>query len=923
MKRELQLCCILTHLITGFATVTPLDASECPRNLSSRRDATENSTDHLSYRLPKHVVPTKYSVHLEKNERDFTYLGSVSILLKVLEPTSTVVVHSDGLRIVEEQVNLRRSKFPSIPENILCQFHDRERQFYVVRTERVLEPSEYTLTIKFEGEIRDDVFGFYRSFYKENGGTKWMAVTQFSPTYARRAFPCMDEPHLKAVFQLRFRIRNETVTSNTRIIYKTSRNEYIFEETPRMSTYLLGWAMHDFVSESSTNRLRFSQNFRMWTRRSMNHRGSIALRQGQSIYSFLNDWLLVDNPIPKMDQIAVPDFNFHAMENWGMITYRESVVLYDDELTPTRNMLDGFTTMAHEYAHTWFGNLVTPTFWDVAWLKEGFASYFQYFAVSVVQPTWRMMDKFVVDTLQPAMLLDSADHDRVMNGKNVGSPSSIMAVLDFVSYKKGASVIRMLSHVIGESAFRDGLRSYVKNMSYDAATPHDLYRHLQSSADNHGQLPRNMSIEGIMESWTNQPGYPLVTVARNYDMGTFTVSQERFRWNKTRDQSQSELRWWIPLTFTTETARNFSAVKPRYWLKRKCENLTAPLNISSSRWIIFNIQQTGYYRVNYDENNWQMIARYLSSRDFLKVHRANRAALIDDAFNLARAGYIDYSIAFNLSKYLVREIDHEPWVAAVNNLKFLNNVLSGTRVQRAFQEYANRLLQPRYKQLNFTDSKDEDITAKLNKELILTTSCLVGNVDCLNMSESLFRNWITKPDETIPRDVKSFVYCEGIRSGGEEDWYLVMDRWLNTDLQTEQDLLLQGLGCTRESGLIKSYLELSVTDEQNVRKQQRMMIVSAILDGNVENVDHVLEFVRSNLQRIIELRGNDFLGKVISGIGQRMRTRKQTEALRAFIQGHSKQLGSTLDTARKALSAALENVKWIKKYLPSIVKYFT
>ena len=175
----------------------------------------------------------------------------------------------------------------------------------------------------------------------------------------------------------------------------------------------------------------------------MNHRGSIALSQGRSIYSFLNDWLLVDNPIPKMDQIAVPDFNFHAMENWGMITYRESVVLYDDGLTPTRNMLDGFTTMAHEYAHTWFGNLVTPTFWDVAWLKEGFASYFQYFAVSMVRPTWRMMDKFVVDTLQPAMLLDSANHDRVMNGRNVGSPGSIMAVLDFVSYKKGANFVQV------------------------------------------------------------------------------------------------------------------------------------------------------------------------------------------------------------------------------------------------------------------------------------------------------------------------------------------------------------------------------------------------------------------------------------------------------------------------------------------------
>lgn len=175
MKRELEFCALI-HLIAAFATVTPLDV--CPRNPSLERNATENDSDHLSYRLPKDVVPTKYSVHLEKNERNFTYLGSVSILLKVLEPTSTIVVHSDGLRIVGEQVNLHESKSPSILENILCQFHDRERQFYIVRTERELEPSEYTLTIKFEGEIRDDVFGFYRSFYKENGRAKYALILQ-------------------------------------------------------------------------------------------------------------------------------------------------------------------------------------------------------------------------------------------------------------------------------------------------------------------------------------------------------------------------------------------------------------------------------------------------------------------------------------------------------------------------------------------------------------------------------------------------------------------------------------------------------------------------------------------------------------------------------------------------------------------------
>lgn len=206
-----------------------------------------------------------------------------------------------------------------------------------------------------------------------------------------------------------------------------------FRRTPRMPTYLVGWAVHNFVPEQS----RISEIFKMWTRDSMKFRGSTALNRGQAIYSALQTWLSVRSPLEKIDQFAIPDFNFNAMENWGLITYRESVVLHENETTPTRVVLNGLITMAHEYAHSWFGNLVTPAFWDVVWLKEGFASYFQYLGVSLAMPDLKMMNVFVIDCLQPALLADSDNHTRVLNGRDVGSPNSIVATLDFVSYKKG------------------------------------------------------------------------------------------------------------------------------------------------------------------------------------------------------------------------------------------------------------------------------------------------------------------------------------------------------------------------------------------------------------------------------------------------------------------------------------------------------
>lgn len=302
-----------------------------------------------------------------------------------------------------------------------------------------------------------------------------------------------------------------------------------------------------------------------------------------------------------------------------------------------------------------------------------------------------------------------------------------------------------------------------KTRSYQAATPHDLYEHLKNFTR---ELNDNVSIEDIMESWTNQSGYPLVTIVRDYESSILIISHEKFQW----DHSVSK--WWIPLSFTTETDANFSHLTPKYLLNPE-ESLIIMSRIPSDDWVVFNLQQSGYYRVNYDQRNWQMLTDYLNLKNFTRIHRVNRAALVDDAFNLARAGYANYSIPFNLSKYLVRETDYEPWVAAANNFKFLNKMLSGEpKVLQAFQvnidiaiffylmiiliiiidndlkqDYAINLLRNMYDQLNFTESANEDITTKLQRELILSTSCLVRYADCLNVSRNLFQNWIGEPDK--------------------------------------------------------------------------------------------------------------------------------------------------------------------------------
>lgn len=907
---------LLLHILIIFVLLSLTFAYDTV-DWNKKKNSIDVST---RYRLPKKIVPVSYNLSIYTHPIDANYNGHVRIILQVLERTDSIVLHTDALTI---QRNASLSNEWGRLIRISRYIHDDKAQMLTIKLERVLKPAKYTLEVSFKGCIANDVFGFYSSLYKVDGKLRRIAVTQFSPTYARRAFPCMDEPYLKAEFQLHIgHHKDQKATSNTPVQFLQRKNDtyYVttFHRTPRISTYLVGWTVHNFVPERS----RSSGDFKMWTRDSMKFRGSAALNRGRAVYSALQTWLLVKSPLVKIDQFAIPDFNFHAMENWGLITYRESVVLYENG-TPTRKTVDGLSTMAHEYAHSWFGNLVTPEFWDVVWLKEGFATFFQYFGVSLTEPNLRMMNLFVVDCLQPTLLADSDNHTRTLNGQDVGNRSSIMNALDFVSYNKGASVIRMINYTIGNKAFQLGLQNYLRDMSYQAATPTDLYRHLQTALDRTGQIREHIFVKEVVESWANQPGYPLVTITRNYKTKVVFASQERFYLNRQAAKIDFEKSsWWIPLTFVTEESKSaLDQTAPAAWLKPKPKtNSTIVGIVKPNSWVIFNVQQVGYYRVNYDKSNWKMLIRHLKLRNLKKIHVLNRAALLDDAFNLARAGYVNYTLPFDLATYLVRETEYEPWVAAINNFNFLNRVLAySPRVQQLFQNYANHLLKPIYKLLSFKESLMDSSITKLHRELILSTACSVNNIHCLKTSETLFKSWLWSETSTVPRNLKSFVYCVGIRSGNYNDWNTVWSRFLRTDLHTEQELLLSALGCTKTPRLIDRYLNVSITYEL-LRKQYRMTIVNAVLNGNSENVNYVIDFIRNNLHTILKTRGVDFLTKMLTAIGDTIITETQLNKLRSFVHEYIENLGSASNAARKAVTTSTSTVAWINKYLPIIEK---
>ncbi|XP_034941475.1 uncharacterized protein [Chelonus insularis] len=877
-------------------------------------------------RLPKNIIPKFYDLKLWIPDilNYVTYKGQVIIDFCITTKSHSIILNVDGLIIQKNRTKILNYDSYNDAIKIITQDLDIEKQFFKITSDKEFNIGNYSLYLYFTGKIRDDLFGFYRSKSKQGNETRWMAVTQFSPSYARQAFPCFDEPYLKAQFKLHIgHYDHFKVTSNTlpEQVSKTFRKNYVItsmKTTPKMSTYLFGWAIHDFDYFYLLNLTMVG----MWTRKTMKEESCIALQEGWLIYKALKAWLNIENPIEKMEHIAVTNFYFNAMENWGMITFRESAVLYNKNITPTKSIHNGLSTMGHEYAHTWFGNLVTPEFWNVGWLKEGFATYFSYFGRSLVHPESRMIDLFIIENVQEALDDDAQDHNRTMNGRNPAEVQNTLGYADFVTYKKGASIIRMIEQIMGERLFQAALQSYLNNLSYSFVTPSILYTYLRNYTTVQ-QLVFSIDIGEITETYANQPGYPLITVTRNYSDFSIRISQGRFYQHSNWTTKPKAQRWWIPLNFMSDSQRNSNvSVFGSTWVKPHEKDITIKFNIDPQEWIICDIDKAGYYRVNYDDRNWNMLISHLGSSAFNTIRPIARATLIDDAFNLARGGYIHYRIAFRLVNYLTQEIEYEPWYVALKSLGFLQRIFQDfTTLQDSLQNYVKSILNPAYVSISFERINEGQLRSKLLRNLILSAACKFQNDHCLKTAKSVFQSWMKNSSNTIEPDLKSFVYCVGIQSGDAEVWKKVFRRFIQSDLHNEKELLIEALGCTDNSMLIKQFLNFATFNNTvALPEQYRIVIFYKILDGSRKNINYLLDFMSENIKNILETKGQLFFYKILNAIKTRITSKENLTKLYNFFEENIDVFNNT-EIINDTIIYATNNVDWIKKYAPIIAIY--
>ncbi|XP_070619155.1 aminopeptidase N [Erythrolamprus reginae] len=893
--------------------------------------------DHM--RLPKTLMPTVYTISLQPFLTPITpdfyiFKGDSTVEFQCKQPTDLIIIHSKKLNYTMQGELHATLKGIGVPTPAIERTWLVEKtEYLVVKLKETLQKdATYQLHAQFTGELADDLAGFYRSAYTEGGQSKVLATTQMQAADARKAFPCFDEPAMKAVFTITLlhlphykALSNMPINKTEEVAMPDGLNwtRTKFEPTLKMSTYLLAFIVSEFQKVSTTENNTLIQ---IWGRPKsiQDGQGNYALNVTYPILNFFEQQYNVPYPLPRLDQVALPDFNAGAMENWGLITYRESALLFDREFSSISNKERIVTVIAHEVAHQWFGNLVTLEWWNELWLNEGFASYVEYLGADRAEPTWNIKDLIVPNDVYRVMAIDAlaSSHPLSSPADEINTPAQISEVFDAISYSKGASVIRMLSEFLSESVFREGLQSYFLTYQYGNTVCDDLWEQLQMVVNKRNMtLPR--SVKDIMDRWTLQMGFPVLTV----DTTTGHITQKHFLLDPKSPinrPSQFNYTWIVPVSWLTK-----GKGAEMYWLT---ETSATNSNFSTSgdpdQWLLLNVNVMGYFRVNYDLGNWNRLMDQLNENHTM-IPTLNRAQIIEDAFNLARAKYVDSNLALNTTRYLSQERDYLPWDTALDNLHYFRLMFDRSEVYGPMQKYIQKQVTPLFDYfkdvtLNWTQIPD-GLMNQYNQMLAIRTACSNGVPECNELASNWFKAWRANPSKnTIPPNLRSAIYCSAISTGDEAAWNFVWEQFRQAQVISEADRLRSALTCSQSPWILQRYLKYTL-DSNLIRRQDATSTINGIA-GNVVGQPLAWNFVRMKWRTLFQqFGGSSFsFSSLIQTVTQRFSSPFELQELERFKADNADVgFGSATRALEQALERTKANIKWVEENKPLVLQWFT
>lgn len=779
------------------------------------------------------VIPINYQLTFEPDLKKFTFSGTEIITADCKKSTNTISMDCAELKIISCHVHSRGNLVKS-----KTTLNAKKEELQIKLSEKI--KGKVIINIEFQGILNDRLLGFYRSQYQQNGKTKYLATTQFEAADARRAFPCWDKPEAKATFEISIiadnkfsAISNMPIKSKKKIGNKTIYN---FTKTPIVSTYLIYLGVGEF--EYLTGKVGKIQ-IRVVTTKGNKSKGKFSLELGKKLLKSYEKYFGIKYPLPKLDLIAVPDFAAGAMENWGAITFRETILLYDPKTSSTRTKQFIAEVISHEIAHQWFGNLVTMKWWNDLWLNESFATFMATKFVDKFYPEWDLWNQFIEDAMNVAMSLDSLKTTHPID-VTVNSPAEIREIFDAISYDKGGCVLRMLEHYVGEPNFQKGLKKYLSDFKYKNAEGQDLWNAIGKAS--------GMPVSSMVHTWLKQPGFPLVEI--NQDGNMLKLQQKRYLLEP--DKKFSKGLWSIPLSLGMDD--EFS----KKLFTKKSMSIKLPKNTIG---FVANYGRKGFYRVKYDEGILLDLKMLVDEK---RIPAIDRWAIQNDLFSLCVSGneqirnYLDFSDAY---------FDEDSYLATVNvahNLASLYFRVFDEKFVEEIRSYAVNYFRKILFNLGWEPKKSDKHTDALLRSFVISALGKMNDDEVTDEAIRRYKKFLKSPSSLSPDLVEPI--CSIAAWNGNSKTHAELMRLYKNAKTMEEKLRFLGAMCSfKDKKLLIKSLDFSQTP--NVRSQNMQLPIMKVA-ANPYGDKVLWPWLKKNWKKLNKKvgHGNPLFNRIVASI---------------------------------------------------------
>ncbi|XP_017119393.1 aminopeptidase N [Drosophila elegans] len=881
-------------------------------------------------RLPRWVVPLRYRLDIVTriNQPYQPFGGTATIELRSEQATKSLVLNSRDLEIGKRRATTLAVKGGKAVPAARVELNTKLNRLTVHLTSALKINTTYVLKMDFTSVLRRDNTGFYSSSYVDHNTTltQWLAATQFEPNHARAAFPCFDDPIFRTPFTINLAHPHQYRALSNMPVRRTIRHASLkdfvwtqFLESQPMQTYLVAFSISKFERPGFTSKERPNCPISTWARPDALSQTKFANMVVAPLLSFYEELFNSTFRQPKIDQIALPEFAFGAKENWGLPTFSEKSILYDSRRSSMADQQGVARAVAVTVVHQWFGNLVSVTWWHEMWLKNAFALFLSRFGVEALRPEWVYLERHALQ-----LYLTVLDYDAHVNtglvAPLVPDEEYIWAAYSEIGEQKATVLFDMLHRIMGEEAWLLGLRRYLSLYANRSATSSDFWDVLQLQVDRNGRLGKGLNITRIMESWLHQPGYPLLTVTRNYSDRSALVRQQRFFISpQLRQRASKNPCWWVPLSHTCPKCLQLNmTMSYDPWL-------TCPISGTSHRiipvrlekltagpndWLLLNVLHSAPLRVNYDVRNWQLLNATLSHpTKFRLINRVNRAQLVDNLFSLAWSGVMDYPMALGILGYLKHEDEYVVWAATRVSIERINNVAKQNHNYRVFKTFMRILVERQFERLLSSDLSHSSGNMS-HRPVILRLACQYELPACVSLARREFvKGTPAKADWMTIRE-RETVFCTAVKFGTEADRDAVESMYMRSNSAAEQESLLTALACSRNTFALERVLKWTF-ESVGVRRNNARRTFKAVV-ANTVGYRLAMKYVSANVDLIRNYCSNSTnkLVDLMRPLAECLSTPKELSFIREFFKTILKDMLGMMRLTKILLERSSDNIHW-------------